>query len=517
MVDAGAPPGEPFSEKARADLAAGLFIFTLLTILDRNLPPRPRYCINPPEAPEKHMSESDPKDPPQSQADYSDAILRTTRQPFLTLDGSLRVRRANPAFCELFKVSPEETEDTLIYDLGNGQWDIAKLRRLLEEVLTENGEITDYRIEHKFEQIGERVMLLNATRMKREGRSDHILLAISDITERERLQEELEGRSELTQKLVDAVREGLLVLDNNLCVQEANESFYETFKVSPRETKGKRVYDLGNGQWNIPGLRTALEEILPHEKTLDDYTVDHEFENLGRRVMLLNARRVDHLELILLAIRDVTEEEKSETQREVLMGELQHRVKNILTNVRALSMQTRRNSRNLEDFTKAFDGRLEALARTQSLLVRDAEGKAELKAIVIRELEAHGVEPNGRFAISGDDASFDARTAQAVQMAIHELATNAVKYGALQAQGGFIDVQSRIDCREDCRWLRIRWRETGVEIEDRSPEKSFGASVIEQSLPYMLDGRSELTFHADGVECNIEFPLSETSERPAST
>lgn len=125
---------------------------------------------------------------------------------------------------------------------------------------------------------------------------------------------ELQAAKESAEKIVNTIRESLLVLDLGMRVKSANRSFYDKFEVRPEATEGKLVYDLGNGQWDIPKLRELLEEILPQRKTFDDFEVEHEFEEIGTRVMLLNARRLDHLDMILLAIDDVTERRKDESR-----------------------------------------------------------------------------------------------------------------------------------------------------------------------------------------------------------
>ena len=115
---------------------------------------------------------------------------------------------------------------------------------------------------------------------------------------------------DLAEAIVDAIREPLLVLDPDLRVIAASRSFYRTFAVTPLKTEGRLVFDLGEGQWNIPGLRVLLEDIIPKRRTVDAYEVEHEFPAIGRRVMLLNARRVfdedGAASAILLAIEDVT-------------------------------------------------------------------------------------------------------------------------------------------------------------------------------------------------------------------
>jgi chemotaxis protein methyltransferase CheR len=112
---------------------------------------------------------------------------------------------------------------------------------------------------------------------------------------------------------LDSIREPLVVLDFNLKVVKANRSFYRTFNVKPDETEGILIYDLGNGQWNIPKLRELLEDILPQNSLFHDFEVEHNFETIGRKIMHLNARRIyrksNQTQLILLAIDDVTDRE----------------------------------------------------------------------------------------------------------------------------------------------------------------------------------------------------------------
>src|ERR1022692_3765530 len=117
------------------------------------------------------------------------------------------------------------------------------------------------------------------------------------------------------QNIVDTVREPLLILDATLRVQSANRAFYQTFHVSPGETEGRLIYELGNGQWDIPDLRTLLEDIVPKSSVFDDFELDHTFPVIGRRVMLLNARQLQagqHGELLVLAMEDVTARKRAE-------------------------------------------------------------------------------------------------------------------------------------------------------------------------------------------------------------
>ena len=119
------------------------------------------------------------------------------------------------------------------------------------------------------------------------------------------------------QDIVNTVREPLLMLDTALRVRSANRAFYQTFQVSPAETEDRLIYELGNGQWDIPDLRTLLEDIVPRSSAFNDFELEHDFPAIGRRVMLLNARKLKagrHGELLVLAMEDVTERRRSEAE-----------------------------------------------------------------------------------------------------------------------------------------------------------------------------------------------------------
>jgi PAS domain S-box-containing protein len=147
--------------------------------------------------------------------------------------------------------------------------------------------------------------------------------------------------------LVETVREGLLVLDSDLTIRFANRSFRDTFVVAPEEPVGRKLYELGNRQWDIPELRTALETIVSDGKSIEAFEVDRFFPSIGRRVMVLNARKVyqpaNKIQQILLAIEDVSERVRLEREHAisgerigVLLQELTHRVKNSLQIIAAM-------------------------------------------------------------------------------------------------------------------------------------------------------------------------------------
>src|SRR5665213_1273133 len=120
---------------------------------------------------------------------------------------------------------------------------------------------------------------------------------------------------DFSRDIVNTVREPLLILDTTLRVRSANRAFYQTFQVSSEETENRLIYELGNGQWDIPALRTLLEDVVPKSSVFNDFELEHTFPVIGRRVMLLNARKLkagDHGELLVLAMEDVTARKRAE-------------------------------------------------------------------------------------------------------------------------------------------------------------------------------------------------------------
>ena len=164
-----------------------------------------------------------------------------------------------------------------------------------------------------------------------ENKIDGAVLTLIDINERKRSLEYIEECRDYAEGIVETVRESLLILDQNLRVKTANQSFYQTFQTSPQETENRVIFELGNRHWDIPSLRKILKQILSENTTFQDFEVTHEFPSIGRKTMLLNARRIaqrgNEPEMILLAMEDITERKQMEEELRRSRDDLELRVR----------------------------------------------------------------------------------------------------------------------------------------------------------------------------------------------
>ncbi len=204
----------------------------------------------------------------------------------------------------------------------------------------------------------------------------------------------------------------------------------------------------------------------------------------------------------------------------VLVAELQHRTRNLIGVVRQMAQRTAGASSDLGDFRTRFRDRLDALARVQGLLSRlNEHDRVTFDELLRTELSAHGVEPgqDGRIVLAGPaEVRLRSTTVQTLAMALHELATNAVKYGALSQPEARLAVTWRIarENGEQRPWLDIDWRETGVAMPARNAGPQGGGQgreLIERALPYQLSARTTYVLDNDGVHCTISMPISATT------
>jgi PAS domain S-box-containing protein len=473
--------------------------------------------------------------------EFAENIINTVREPLIALDQDLRVVTVSRSFYEFFQVKPKETVGQLIYDLGNKQWDIPKLRELLEDILPEKTTFDNYEVEHDFATIGRRTMLLNARQIEQAlGKERIILLAIEDITERKVIESGLEttrkelevvkkiadAAHEFAESLINTVREPLISLDQDLRVVTVSRSFYDFFKVKPEDTVGQLIYDLGNKQWNIPKLRELLEDILPEQTTFDNYEVEHDFATIGRRTMLLNARQIEQgrgkERIILLAIEDITERKKTEEklkyslkEQTVMLKEIHHRVKNNLTVVYSMLDLQAKSIADESTCAKLEESRDRVLSMAliheqlyQSGDLAHVDFKEYLQSLVNNIAGTYN-RPEVMVSVDMEPVALDVNRGIPCGLIVNELVTNCLKYAFPAGRKGIVSVGISINSEGDY-VLFVEDNGIGFPTDiDFQNTSSLGLELV-NGLTKQIRGKIELS-NESGTRFKITFRSNPTS------
>jgi two-component sensor histidine kinase len=335
----------------------------------------------------------------------------------------------------------------------------------------------------------------------------------------------------LAQAIVNTIIEPFLVLDDSLRVLAASRSFYDTFKVDPDETNGRLLYDLGDGQWDIPALRTLLETIIPERTAMDGFEVDHDFPHVGRRVMLLNARKVVYdnsdTHTILLAFLDITdrrvvEKDKADLlrhtedllrQKQVLLQEMQHRVANslqiiasiLLLKARAVTSEETRN--HLQDAHR----RVMSVAAVQEHL-HAAEGIDQIEVsnyltTLCASLASSMVGEGRPIAIEvvADKAMIDSARAVSIGLIVTELLINAIKYAFPEPKP---DAMIRVSYEVSGIDWKLTVADNGIgKLPDEAPKSESGGGLgtaIVKALVRQLEAQMQTTTSDAGMSVSIE-------------
>jgi two-component system, chemotaxis family, CheB/CheR fusion protein len=226
-------------------------------------------------------------------------------------------------------------------------------------------------------------------------------------------------------------------------------------------------------------------------------------------VRVLPYRSIDNfIAGVVMTFIDVSAITRAEERQRLLLAELQHRVRNTLGVVRSIARRSAETSATVEEYSSHLDGRLNAFARTQALVTRDPQGGVDLEYLVVEELMAYNAREGEQIRISGPQVRFQPKPAETFALALHELATNALKYGALSTSSGRIEISWRLDRSGESGQLVFEWRERGGPNVTLPQRKGFGSELLERTFAFDLKGQTILAFNPAGFECTITIPLN---------
>ena len=437
-------------------------------------------------------------------------LLDSTHIATLFLDRELRIRGYTPAMTEMFhlrdgdkgrpitEISPRLNYPQLKEDVAR----VLKQMTVTERILRSGNDDS-----------------ANLLRMRPyvtiDNVVDGVVLTCVDITDSQRLNREHARLAAIVNSSRDAII-GLSLDDHIISWNPAAE----------------RIFGLHAAQ----AVNHPLRRLLPPEPSAeaqqffdseDERQLHGEFEMVWRRPtgesvpLSMNYAPVlsdDGTSTLIageLIARDITEERRAKRHAELMMGELNHRVKNTLATVQAIVTQTATTTTDLPAFKADFLSRLMALSQTHNLLARDAWESASLIEILGHELDPYRRDDfaagKPRVKISGDDVRLRPKEALALSMALHELTTNAAKYGAFSTAHGRVVVTWTTRPCEEGSWLTMHWLEQDGPAVTPPTHRGFGSRLIRDGVAYELGGNVSLEFPASGVTCRIEVPLGEAT------
>jgi PAS domain S-box-containing protein len=422
-------------------------------------------------------------------------------------DGS--ILRANNSYARMLGYSVEELKARAFQALTHPD-DLATNLSVLNKTLV--GEADSFSIEKRYVRkdggIVWATLSVGCVR-KADGGVDYFVSIVQDITDRKRAEARLAERNAQLDLAGKIARIGSFMYD-------------EGTKKSQLSAGCAAIYGLPEGALEI-SREDWRARVHPDDLSGVDAVARRAFTN-GQREIVQEFRILRHGEVRSIESRalisyddagkpmrrigaqiDVTERRRSEDHKVLLVAELDHRVKNTLATVSAVVSQTRQGRSSVADFVAALDGRLRSMAATHELLSARRWSGVSLANIVLHELAPYTSRNNTE--INGPDVALRPEAAQAMAMVIHELATNAAKYGALSTNKGRVLI--RWDRRVNGRTLSnliLEWREVGGPRVDARGNCSYGTSTIQNLIPYEFGGKVDLVFAPEGVTCRLELP-----------
>jgi PAS domain S-box-containing protein len=338
------------------------------------------------------------------------------------------------------------------------------------------------------------------------GRPTRMIGVNIDITERKRVQTALEESEARYRALYDDNPSMYFTVDAFDTVLSVNEFGARQLGYTPDELVGQSVLLVIHEEDRVAARRHLAS--CTNNPELVAATELRKVRRDGsiiwvREVARAVRRSAGQQTVLLLVCEEVTERKRAEEHQSLLVAELDHRVKNVLATVAVVAQRTSERTDSTSDFIKALNHRLQSMAEAHSLLSRNHWRGASLADLAAQELAPYTT--SGNATVEGPPTCLTAATTQAMAMVLHELATNAAKYGALSIPQGSVSVRwYRLSNGEAPAKLRLEWREIGGPAVATPTKPGFGTSVIRDLIPYELGGVVELAFRPNGVCCTIE-------------
>jgi len=308
--------------------------------------------------------------------------------------------------------------------------------------------------------------------------------------------------------IVNTVADGIITIDDQGAVENLNPAAARTFGYFPEEIVGHNVkmlmpqpYHGEHDRYVSNYLRTGQAKIIGSGREVVGQRKDG---SIFPMELAVSEMEVGGRKMFTGVVRDITQRKRAEEHQGLLLTELDHRVKNILAQVAVVARSTRQDTRSTDEFLRSLDGRIQSMAAAHTLLSQSSWQRVGLDALVRNQLAPYVTEAN--VTITGTDIMLPSAEIQALARVLHELGTNAAKYGALSIPGGQVSFSWDRKPNGQTTHLILVWRELGGPPVGSKVKSGYGTNLIRNLIPHELGGRVDLVFAEGGVNCRIEIP-----------
>ena len=378
------------------------------------------------------------------------------------------------------------------------------------------GDRAEYESDVYFQGIGTRSLQVVYTPERDEqGSVNGWIASILDVTERKQAEEALRAREAELDTIVKRTPFILIRCSPDLHYQFVSEAYAQMIGRRPEEIIGKSLPEV-IGEEGFRTVRPYINKVLAGERV--EYESEVTYQRVGKRFLhgVYMPEKDEHGNVIgwIASIADITERKRAESQRDLLLAELSHRVKNTLATVISIAHQSFSKAPSIEKARRSFDDRIRALAQTHARLAEANWSGVSLEA-VIRDETAPYQDGGRNVLIAGPHITLNPRTAVGLGMAIHELTTNAAKYGALSSKAGTLKIAWQTAGPDN--EVQLTWTESGGPSVSPPEHSGFGRTLLERALGADLNGSVNLEFAREGLRCLISFPLDRPSLAPVES
>ncbi len=425
-------------------------------------------------------------------------LVTSTEIGTLFLDTELRIRMLTPVVTQLFNVTDA--------DIGRPITDFT--HRLAEDGLEKQARrvLRDLvPVENEVGTVDGRWMMMRLRPYRTvDDRIAGVVVTFVDVTERRDAERRLRESEERLRKVLETEAVAVLFFNMSGVLVNANEAFLKMSGYTREQIDRQELS--WQGMTPPDYAEASKRELVGLEETgrIGPYEKEYILADGSQRWILFAGRRIEP-DLIAEYAIDISDRKRAEAERELLAHELSHRVKNTLAVVQAMARRT--GGKTVEEFRETFCGRLNALAQAHSMLLADDWRSADLAELTRRALAPYASDGGGRLEVEGEALALSARQVLSISLVLHELGTNAMKYGALSTPEGRVHVSWQVADDGGKRRLRFRWRERGGPPVTPPSDDGFGSQLIQRTAEFELSGAASIDWAPGGLTCEFEFPL----------